>query len=325
MDIKFISNNLADNLSVLSSSSVNEQKITAQLENENTSTILSTLSDLIDPSFTFSSLATILPEPAAQKLTAANSFPKQLTNIKVISNSIGGSTGAKLVEDKMGRRFVQKTAGGNAKIKPEHLQREYAATQAYKALGISVPEQHLYHPTDNKKEWDAITGGASLVMLSAYIPGNTKELNDYLNEDPSLKNERLKEVQTLVQKNFVADCLLANWDVVGLNYDNIRIDVDTKKIWRVDNGSGLDYRAQGAKKDPHFFSGTIIEFETFRNPDINPSAANIFVTISDKEIIWQIDEILPKRKAFLAAIPKDLKGIMEARFNYLITYKNKLK
>jgi hypothetical protein len=323
MHIKFISNSWSENSSVGQEKLSSSNEITTQLENGNISSILSGLEDLIDPFLTFSSLATLLPEqPAIQKVVAGHIFPKLLTDIKVISSSIGGSTGAKLVQDKMGRRFVQKTAGQNAKITPEHLQREYATTQGYKALGSSVPDQHLYPPAGSKKEWDAFTDEASLVMLSAYIPGNTKELNDYLNEDPDLKNARLLEVQNLVQKNFVADCLLANWDVVGLNYDNIRIDVDTKKIWRVDNGSGLDYRAQGAKKDTQFFNGTIIEFETLRNPGINPSAATIFGTITDKEIIRQIDEILPRRKAFLATIPKDLKEVMDARFDYLIGYKS---
>ncbi|MBA2368986.1 MAG: hypothetical protein H0V82_08195 [Candidatus Protochlamydia sp.] len=325
MKIKF--NRWTDNLTIGHtdtnfSCNINEQEVTAHIEKHP----LSGLGDLIDPHQTFASLATLLPaQPAIQKISTAHLFPKLLINTKVISSFIGGSTGAKLVEDKIGRKFVQKTAGEKATIKTEHLEREYATTQAYKALGSNVPDQHLYRPTVNQKEWDAMTGGASLVMLSAYIPGNTKELYAYINEYPSLQNERLEEVQTLVQKNFVADCLLANWDVVGMNYDNIRIDVNTKKVWRVDNGSGLDYRAQGLKKEPQFFNATIIEFEGFRNPQINPSAANIFGTITDKEIIRQIDDILPKKKAFLAAIPQDLKEVMEARFNYLIEYKNKLK
>ena len=119
----------------------------------------------------------------------------------------------------------------------------------------------------------------------------------------------------------MADCLLANWDVIGLNYDNIRIDVDTKAVWRIDNGSGLEYRAQGGLKGDRF-SSDVGELTSLRDPAVNPQAALIFGTITEEEIIRQIDEILLKREALLAVIPDHLKEIMGKRLDSL-EYKQK--
>ncbi|MCE2982015.1 MAG: hypothetical protein LW832_00470 [Parachlamydia sp.] len=241
-------------------------------------------------------------------------FPKSLEQLTVVNAYIGGSTGAKLVQDRSGRKFVLKAAGENHKIKQEHLEREYATTQAYQALGVNVPDQQLYplNETESKK-LGALTRGASLIMLSAYLPGQTVELKDYMEEGT------LEELRALVQKDFVADCLLANWDVIGLEFDNIRIDVDSKKIWRVDNGSGLDYRAQGAKKGAAF-SKNVVELHTFCDSDINYQSALLFSNISKEQIQEQIKNIMMRKDDLLAAIPLDLRETMEGRLDYLKDY-----
>jgi hypothetical protein len=273
--------------------------------------------------------AQTLTRPSLPQVKNNEFFPKMLDQIKIISASIGGSTGAKLIEDAEGRKFVQKTAGNKAKIQPDHLRTEYHTNKAYQAIGVRVPEVLLYNRTTSQQiiEGTESTSGNDVIMLSAIVPGKTQELKEYLGY-PNVKGNsvKLKEVQTLVQKNFVADCLLANWDVIGLEYDNIRINVETKEIWRIDNGSGLNYRAQGQKKDAKFFneSGVIGEFESLRNPMINPQAALIFGTITNRDIIQQIEDILPRREAFLTTIPDHLKEIMEKRFDYLSVYRDKL-
>lgn len=249
-----------------------------------------------------------------------NFFPESMDQIRVINSHIGGSTGAKLVEDRQKRQYVQKTSGEGTKIKPNHLKSEYYTNKAYKALGVKVPEVALYNSITGKLVPDEIKqDDQPLVMLSKFIPGKTLELQNYLELYP----ERLEEVKKLVQKHFVADCLLANWDVVGLTFDNIRIDLDTKEIWRVDNGSGLDYRAQGGLKGD-LFADSVGELETLRNPSINRESSILFSSISNEEIISQIDEILPLREQFLETIPAHLKAKMTKRFEFLRTYKDNL-
>src|SRR5690606_35219792 len=52
---------------------------------------------------------------------------------------LGGSTGATLVEDARGNRFVRKE--GNH---PDHIREEVLADQIYRLAGVPVPEPHLY-------------------------------------------------------------------------------------------------------------------------------------------------------------------------------------
>lgn len=246
-------------------------------------------------------------------------FPGMLNQVKIINAYIGGVTGAKLVKDQQNRKFVQKEG-----FTPDHIRAEYHTNKAYKALGVKVPEVALYDKITSKLVKEKVEEVSEPVMLSTFVAG--KILREYL-EYPVRESPHLKEVQVLIQKDFVADCLLANWDVIGLSYDNVIIDTNTKEVWRIDNGSGLDHRALGAKKDPRFFdpNGVIIEFETFRQKNINPQASLFFRTIADQEIIEQIDHTLPKKDAFLATIPDHLKEIMKKRFDYLKIYQKMLK
>lgn len=267
-------------------------------------------------------------------------FPKGLDELEFVSQ-LGGSTGAQKVRDRAGLFYAKKN--GN----PERLLTEYATNQAYRALGVRVPELSLYTAVKGERIEAPIikseriearaNGEKSLVLLSRFVPETAVDLGKFLENlglnihgailSPEWKKNRvasIKAVQDAVKKNFVADCLLANWDVAGLDFDNIQYDPATGEVWRIDNGAGLDFRAQGARKSPHLFSSVIQEFETLRNPKINVNSSFLFETATDEEIIEQIEAILPRKAAFLAAIPDPLKDIMEQRFDYLQVYKNQL-
>lgn len=244
-------------------------------------------------------------------------FPSSLSQLKLLNTDIGGSTGPQLVQDEQGNKYIQKASG--TLLTPGHVRAEYHTNKAYKALGIDVPEVALYHAISGER----IQEGQEIksdhpVMLRRFVTGISIE--EYLGSQKKSK-AALKEVQDLAKKGFVADCLLANWDVVGLSWDNMLIDVNSKVLWRVDNGSGLDHRAQGKIKKTQFFTPHIQEFKTLRNPKINPNTALLFETLTNAEIIQQIDDILPRKEAFLATIPAHLKKIMENRFDYLTIYR----
>lgn len=145
-------------------------------------------------------------------------FPKDISSLKVIS-SAGGSTGAKIVEDVNGNRYVMKRGDASGNTNNGHVQNEYLANQIYNMLGLRVPDFELYD--DN----------GTAVMLSRFIPGCRKPV-------PS------KDYKAMVQ-GFIADTVMANWDVY--QNDNCLIDY-AGNVVRVDNGGSLEYRAQGRKK-----------------------------------------------------------------------------
>lgn len=265
-------------------------------------------------------------------------FPKMLSDVKFMCK-LGGSTGAEKVQYK-GISYAKKTTG--KKITPDHLRSEYHTNKAYKALGVKVPEVVLYNTTTSARvKAEEMSTEDEPVMLSKFVPEKAQDVNEFLGLKKPIKlnsnsngihisksfrddnAEQIKLVQNAFKQNFVADCLLANWDVVGLEMDNVKYDPKTNQIWRIDNGSGLEFRAQGGLKGG-LFGATINEFESLRDPKINPNTAFLLETLTDEDIIAQIDAILPKREAFLATIPDHLQDVMSQRFDYLSTYRETL-
>ena len=216
----------------------------------------------------------------------AKEYPTSPDQTKEVK-SLGGSTGAKLV-DFNGKKFVKKS-GAN----PGHVQEEHTADTLYRILGANVPKAKLY---DGKTK------------LAEYVDGHT--LNN-------LSGAEAQKAYGELRKHFVADALFGNWDVAGLNLDNVLVD-KSGKVYRIDNGGSLRYRAQGAKKTPEQFGSKVTELDSLRNASINPNTAKIFKGITDQEIHSQITDILSKKDQLLAAV-KDpaLKKTLEARIGDL--------
>lgn len=152
-------------------------------------------------------------------------FPEDLDGLKRVKN-LGGSTGAELVEDASGRRFVLKK--GNSR---EHIVEEFVAERAYRQLGVSVPRSTLYRD-----------GSGDIWKLSEFVNG--RELG-------ALSKAELAAIESQLTDGFAADALLSNWDVIGLSQDNVLID-GAGKVWRIDVGGSLRFRAQGAAKADTF-------------------------------------------------------------------------
>lgn len=91
-----------------------------------------------------------------------------------------------------------------------------------------------------------------------------------------------------VLDGFGMDAWLANWDVVGLGFDNLQLNEKGKAV-RVDAGGSLMYRAQGGKKA---FGDHVTELDSLRDPKINPQAAAVFGKMSDADITASIEKVL---------------------------------
>lgn len=136
--------------------------------------------------------------------------PSQLTFVQ----KLGGSTGAVLMKDAKGREFVVKSSKNTNR---GHVAAEYYAAQVYSLLGLDTPDYELYDD------------GTDLTLISNYMRGMSEpQVKDY----------------DAMAKGFVVDAFLANWDVY--QNDNCLVDA-AGKVYRVDNGSAFNYRAQGAK------------------------------------------------------------------------------
>lgn len=102
-----------------------------------------------------------------------------------------------------------------------------------------------------------------------------------------------------VQKGFVADAFLANWDVVGLVYDNIVQGEDG--FYRIDNGGSLIFRAQGG--DKAYSPDSIPELQSMRVP--GRPTGEVFAGITEDEIGRQARELVSKLS------PEDIRTIVD--------------
>lgn len=189
-------------------------------------------------------------------------FPKDLSSLKVIKR-LGGSTGAELVEDVDGNQYVMKK-GSNTSA--EHVASEYLSNQLYDIMGVRTPDYEIYE--DN----------GETVLLSRYIP-NTRmpNANDY----------------QAMGEDLIADVVLANWDVY--QNDNCLID-GSGRVIRVDNGSCLEWRAQGKKKNNPPFNADVMK--TYKDMmRFNPA---VFGQQTDNEILVQIQRIRSRKDDIVA-------------------------
>jgi hypothetical protein len=169
------------------------------------------------------------PEPQPEQSGGFPDDPAKLRPVK----SLGGSTGAELVEDANGNKYVMKRGGRAGGDAAAHLRNECTADDFYRAAGINVPECKIYETKNGP------------VKLSRYLE-DTTSLDDWWHKASKKEKEEMLEK---LRPGFDVDVVTGNWDVVGLSKDNIVIDKDGTP-WRIDNGGALGYRAQGAAKKP---------------------------------------------------------------------------
>ena len=218
-------------------------------------------------------------------------FPNDLVSRLETVQKLGGSTGAMLVRDPVtGYMYVLKRGAS-----PEHIREEATADAVYRAMGIKVPEFKLY---------DTPQG---VTKLAQYIEG-TRSLKDVL---ATGGKREINKVLKQLKSGFVADSLLGNWDVLGLDLDNILVD-KKGNVWRIDNGGALRYRAQGGGKGKAW-SEHPMELWTLRDPSMNAQTAKIFGDLGWFDVTKQVGSAYRKRKEITAALPPDLQEIVMKR------------
>jgi hypothetical protein len=144
-----------------------------------------------------------------------------------LTKPAGGSNGAMLAEDVEGTRWIVKNYKGNQ----DRVATELLANALYRELGIDVPEA------------GTLSFGGKPALAYPLVEGT-----------PGGGKLRVGGPNRELAKGFMADAYLANWDVVGLDHDNLlwpegteKVDADTKPV-RLDQGGSLQYRAMGSTK-----------------------------------------------------------------------------
>ena len=168
--------------------------------------------------------------------------------------------------------------------------------------------------------------------------GKDAVMSDWIEDAATMSWDEITKHKD-VRAGFAADAWLANWDVVGLQADNL-VTGPGNKGYRIDVGGSMLFRAQGK---PKAFPADVPELESMRNPSIAPQASKAFkkltptqlrngvkkvAAVTDAQIDYAVDSVkLPKKSADYPAsqfgkeagdLPKMLKARLKARRDWLV-------
>ena len=176
---------------------------------------------------------------------------------KKVSGQAGSNQGAFYVDPATGQQYYVK------KPKSEtHAANEVLASALYEQAGLDVGRAYL--GTDKS---------GNLVIVSPIIEGTDGTLGQIATNQNIIDE---------IKKGFAVDAWMNNYDVIGLEKDNIV--VANAKPFRIDAGGALLFRAQGVSKAEEMDTNVSEQIASLRDPSQNAQAASVFGDMTDAEI-----------------------------------------
>lgn len=181
----------------------------------------------------------------------------------------------------------------------EHAKAEVLAAKLYTALGLNAQDAKL------------ITKDGKIGIASRWQEVKKASPGELTDTKGALAG-------------FAADAWLANWDVVGMGFDNLQVD-EKGNAMRVDAGGSIMYRAQGGKKA---FGDTVTELDSLRDPKLNPQSAAVFGKMTKADITASVAKVAQisdaKIRMIVTANGPGTKAERKALADTLIARKNDL-
>ncbi len=233
--------------------------------------------------------------------------PKAIPELKELEfvDRLGGSTGAGKYKDKDGNFYVVKRGSSEP-----HLREEFIAEELYRAAGVRIPESRLTKDADGKA-----------TKISRWVDGKpVKDLPWHTGPQAGTAPDQ-KKTFAKMRKDFGTDALFANWDVAGLDLDNVIVDAKGAP-WRIDTGGSLRFRAQGSPKG-EMFTDNVQELWSLRDKAMNPNTAKIY-SMRHKTVVSSAKKTVGKKKAILKRLEQlekdgiaspELRAKLEKRLN----------
>lgn len=212
----------------------------------------------------------VLPDGSSAAERASDVIERsRWEHMRKVSGQLGSNEGGWYEDEQSGDRFYVKFYEN-----PSQGKVEYIANAIYAQLGIKTVHSELI-------QMDGREAVASPAVPNAHNIG--------------MEAQRASKD---VRDGFVADAFLANWDVIGLVYDNI-VESDDG-FYRIDNGGAMIFRAQGGPKE--FSPDDIPELHSMLE---HGSAKKVFGGITESEIRAQARDLLDKLS------PEDIERIVQ--------------
>lgn len=162
---------------------------------------------------------------------------------------------------------------------PDQARTEIAAARLYERMGVQTLQPRFV-------EIDGRTG-----VASRWVDGLTR-----------IKPEQFADHIDDLASAFNASVITKNWDVVGLDLDNL-VRHPNGRLVLVDAGGSFRYRAQGERKP---FGADIDEVKTLADPAVNPSAARAFFELRQDVFAVERAAKATMKKLSRAAIEREL-------------------
>lgn len=218
-------------------------------------------------------------------------YDVELSDFERIGEQRGSNTGGLFRHRKTGEEFYIKEMG------VEQANNEVLASKLYELAGIDVPQ--------------VMTNGKGRV---------------YSRFNPNVKTVSSDALSTLpgTYEGFATDAWLANWDTVGLSFDNLL--ANQGRAIRIDVGGSLAYRAQGTRKGAAW-GNSVKEIDSLRDAGTNPQSAKVFGGMSKDELDDSVRRVLKISDDDIERVVKSVLPPSEAddMVTVLIARKNDLK
>lgn len=125
---------------------------------------------------------------------------------------------------------------------PDQAKVEALTGKIYNHMGIHTLNPEMHGDSGIKTKWNPHVGTKS----------------------PSFYNHPSREHANQLGKMYHAAILTKNWDIAGLEHDNIVHNKETGNLHAIDHGGAFHFRAQGGPKE---YGPDIAEKQSLRNPD----------------------------------------------------------
>ncbi len=216
-----------------------------------------------------------------KKLTEKNAPPGWVdaTGWKQIGGQAGSNVGAKYEAPDGSTWYVKQPQT------EDHILNEVLAAKLYAAAGVGVPEVQV---AKLGGKW----GLASRIVNASALPSNKLAEN------------------ADVQRGFVVDAWLGNWDVAGQSFDNVMVNHANGQAFRIDVGGSLRYRAKGGAKGAAW-GKEAKEFDTLRHPDTNWQTSVLFEKIGTAEGAKSTFQEAKKLRDYVAGNSKQLRELVK--------------
>ena len=159
--------------------------------------------------------------------------------MKKITDKFGSNPGG-VYQDEKGENFYVKFYD-----KTGQMGAEVMCARVYEAMGIATTQPEIKLVDDR---------------IAIVTPWNCNLKRIAAQDFLKLSDSNKKQLARI----FYAAVLTKNWDIIGLEYDNVMLDSATENLVVVDCGGAFEYRARGAYKH---YGPDICEVISLRNPE----------------------------------------------------------